>query len=108
MSPQNRPVDSGLVENSRFNKHIIMGYVFLALVFMGAVSSVYYWEHKAKISANNNSLNMGVVESGEQSIDAPGMCAQMVVKAREKNTGEIREFPTLCDVNTDWWEIIKN
>jgi len=38
----------------------------------------------------------------------PGMvCIQVITSARNPETGEIREFPTPCDV-PDEWEIIQN
>ncbi|HYC79624.1 MAG TPA: hypothetical protein VEC17_01200 [Candidatus Binatia bacterium] len=93
------------------NKHIIMGYVFLSLVFMGAISSVYYWENKTKARSVIHSP-YGHVESGEQEetpvvTEEGKMCAQVVTYARHKNSGEVRPFPTPCHV-VENWEIIKN
>lgn len=105
MSAQNRQVENNLMENPKFNKHLIMGYVFLALVFMGSVSSVYYWEHKVKVRAEQNGHNIGTVESGEQSLDANLPCSAEPVKAKQKITGEVREFENSCVVNSEWWEI---
>ena len=89
------------------SKHLLMGYLFLGLVFLGAVSSVYYWEFKAKAGGNGNVTAPKQVESGEQSPNGTVLCAQVVTQARHKQSGEIRDFPTPCHVNSDNWEIIK-
>ncbi len=34
-------------------------------------------------------------------------CAQVITPARNPDTGDIREFPTPCDV-PDGWEVIQN
>lgn len=51
-----------------FNKHLLVGYLFLGLVFAGAVSSVYYWESKQQ-SAVVNTGTLRHVGSGEQVLD---------------------------------------
>lgn len=85
-----------------------MGYVFLALVFLGAVSSVYYWEYKAKVRAAHEQSGVKHVESGEQVPEVNGAaCESTPVTARQKQTGELREFPTPCHVSEEWWEIVK-
>jgi hypothetical protein len=91
------------------NMHLIMGYVFLGLVFMGAISSVYYWEYKAKVSAAERSMMVKHVESGEQSPEVQGVtCDNALTRAKQRETGEVREFPSPCHVDLEWWEIIKN
>lgn len=37
----------------------------------------------------------------------PEICIQVITPARNPETGEIREFPTPCDV-PDGWEVIEN
>jgi hypothetical protein len=90
------------------NKHLLMGYLFLSLVFVGAVSSVYYWENKTKVTSALNAP-IGHVGSGEQETkNQNGMvCAQVITYAKQKNTGEIRQFPSPCHVTDDNWQIIK-
>ncbi len=48
-----------------------------------------------------------VPEVEEEEGDAGVMCAQVITPARNPETGEIREFPTPCDV-PDGWEVIQN
>ncbi|MBX4188017.1 MAG: hypothetical protein KW793_02675 [Candidatus Doudnabacteria bacterium] len=84
-------------------KHLLMGYLFLAIVFMGAISSVYYWENKTKYASATPSADR-YVESGEQIPTTA--CDLKTVKARQKATGEIREFASPCHV-TQNWEIVK-
>jgi hypothetical protein len=49
----------------RFNTPMLMGYLFLGLVFVGAVSSVYYWENKKQTMQTTVHSSLGRVESGE-------------------------------------------
>lgn len=46
---------------------MLMGYLFLLLVFVGAVSSVYYWEGKRRNDPGYVNSAVGRVESGETS-----------------------------------------
>lgn len=39
--------------------------------------------------------------------EEPRMCAQVITPARNPETGDIREFPTPCDV-PEGWEVIQN
>jgi hypothetical protein len=50
---------------SRLNMPMIMGYVFLGIVFLGAISAVYYWEKKSKAQG---AFVPKHVESGEQTL----------------------------------------
>jgi hypothetical protein len=90
-------------------KHLFVGYVFLGLVFLGAISSVYYWEYKANATSSSSMNASRQVESGEQSPQTPAVngsaCELTPVQARQKQTGEIREFPSACHV-VDTWEIV--
>lgn len=107
MPTQRRQVRRPAVQKTNPHVHLIMGYVFLALVFLGAVSSVYYWEYKAKVSASN-AASIKHVGSGEQVPDVDGVaCEQNPTMARQKKSGELREFPTPCHVDKEWWEIVK-
>ena len=86
-----------------------MGYVFLGLVFLGAISSVYYWEYKAQVRGAENMTLPKHVESGEQVPEVNGIaCEDEVTWATHKTTGEKREFPTPCHVNLQQWDIVKN
>lgn len=87
-----------------FNKHLLMGYLFLGLVFAGAISAVYYWDEKNSANAAQNQLKQ--VGSGEKTPQQGMICIQVITKARHKITGEVRDFPTPCHVTEDW-EIIK-
>lgn len=88
--------------------HLVMGYVFLGLVFLGAISSVYYWEYKAKVRASDGTATIKHVGSGEQIPEVEGAaCQSNPTMARQKTTGELREFPTVCHIDKEWWEIAK-
>lgn len=39
--------------------------------------------------------------------EEPTLCAQVITPARNPETGDIREFPTPCDV-PEGWEVIQN
>lgn len=39
--------------------------------------------------------------------DDPTICAQVITPARDPASGDIREFPTPCDV-PEGWEVIQN
>jgi hypothetical protein len=67
-SRQTNTVSAKAQDVAWINKHLIMGYLFLALVFAGAIGAVYYWETKVK---NSNAAGLGMVESGEQIISSP-------------------------------------
>jgi hypothetical protein len=108
MPTQRRQVRRPAVDKINPHMHLIMGYVFLALVFLGAISSVYYWEYKAKVNASNTSAIIKHVGSGEQVPQVEGAaCRDDVTMARQRQTGEVREFPTPCHVDEEWWEIMK-
>jgi|GEM_PF-1315136 len=92
-----------IVDKARDNKHLIVGYLFLALVFVAAISSVYYWEYKAESTrAAQQLLLPRDVGSGVQAPPDSAMCAQVITKGRNRLTGEIREFATPCEVEGDW------
>jgi hypothetical protein len=108
MPTQRRQIRRPAVDKTNPYVHLLMGYVFLALVFLGAISSVYYWEYKAKVRAPEGPALIKHVGSGEQVPDVEGAaCEEKVILARQKQTGEVREFPTTCHVDKEWWEIMK-
>ncbi len=43
----------------------------------------------------------------EKSADSGTLCAEVITSARNADTGEIREFPTPCDV-PQGWDVIEN
>lgn len=45
------------------------------------------------------------IELTEQNDDKEGACVQVITPARNRQTGEVRDFPTPCDV-PEGWEII--
>jgi hypothetical protein len=108
MPTQRRHIHREVVDKASANMHLIMGYVFLGLVFLGALSSVYYWEYKAKVKAANQPAVIKHVESGEQVPEVNGAACELnPVMARQRDTGELREFPTVCHVDQDWWDVIR-
>jgi hypothetical protein len=85
------------------NRHLIMGYLFLGLVFMGAISSVYYWENKTKGMGVAQQSADRHVESGEQIPTVNGAtCELKTVTAKHRKTGELRDFPSVCHVTENW------
>ncbi len=104
--PNAKNLQREVITKAGETKHLIMGYLFLAIVFMGAVSSVYYWENKTKYSsAAATQVGERQVESGEQVPAAVQgqTCKLEVVTAQHKKTGELRDFPSPCHIN-EYWE----
>jgi hypothetical protein len=67
MQPNVRQIPKELLDKAKDNKHLLMGYLFLALVFLGVLCSLYYWEYKAKVSKPDGYINIPKhVESGEK------------------------------------------
>jgi hypothetical protein len=104
MQPSIQNLHKQTVHKAMINKHLLMGYLFLALVFLGAISSVYYWQSKDAAARQAELLSMPRhVGSGEQETgDNSAFCAQVITPAKNNLTGEIRNFPTPCDVPKDW------
>lgn len=54
----------------------------------------------------------GGSSSGEQASDAPNsedegvVCIQVITPARNPETGEVRDFPTPCDV-PEGWDVVR-
>ena len=70
-------------------KNLIIGAL---LVAVSGLAYINYFPQKA--------AEVPIQENEEQ-------CAQVVTPARNPETGDIREFPTPCDV-PDSWELIQN
>lgn len=82
---------------SWLSRHRIWGYVFLVLIFAVVVAGVYWIENRNdrdNRSDKDNKNNMS------------GVCIQVVTPARNPQTGEVKEFPTPCDV-PEGWEVIE-
>lgn len=82
-----------------------MGYFFLALVFLGAISAVYYWDYKNQ-TAQAVADDARHVESGENIQTNNLTCDGKWVIAQNPQTGETKEFSSACYVLPPW-EIIK-
>ncbi len=82
-----------------------IGYALAALLFiaLGFVLREYYPDFS--LSSIGNSQE--VIESAPQESESDEMCAQVITPALNPATGEIREFPTPCDV-PESWEVIMN
>jgi hypothetical protein len=66
-----------------FTSHYLWGYAFLALSFLLAVAFMYQIEYGKK----------------EQQAQ---FCIQVITPAKNPQTGEVRDFPTPCDVPEGW------
>lgn len=64
------------------------GYAFLILAFLLAISFIYQMEYGRKPRENR-------------------ICIQVVTPAKNTQTGEIKDFPTPCDV-PEGWEALPN
>ncbi len=67
------------------NSHYLWGYAFLALTFLLIVSLIYQLEYSAP--------------------EKSGVCVQVITKAKNSQTGEIKVYPTPCDVPAGWEEV---
>lgn len=120
-----------------FSGHYIWGYAFLVLAFLLAIAFIYQMEFGRKpkesricIQVVTSAVNKetGEVKDFPTPCDVPEgwevranqpttnpdgsgsqndtqLCIQVVVSARHKVTGEIREFPTPCHVTDEWEEL---
>lgn len=66
-----------------FSKHHLVGYLVLAMLFIAAVGFIYKWQYGQP--AQNSQI-----------------CIQVITTAKNPQTGEIKEFPTPCDVPEGW------
>lgn len=67
-------------------KYKILGYLFLAVVGAAIVAGVYWWQYGQDRSQDE-------------------VCIQVIQRARNPQTGEIRDFSTPCDVPEGWEKI---
>ncbi len=83
---------SGLIKNNSYMEYIkkLVG-ILVALVIVGG--GVYFvWKYKLPVKLIDQN-NDGAV------------CIQVITTARNPETGEIRDFPTPCDVPEDWEKV---
>lgn len=101
MQPNNENIHKGAFHHIKVNKHLLMGYFFLALVFLGAISAVYYWDYKNQnaAAAPDESRHVG---SGENVQTNGQECDGKFVLAQNPQTGETREFTSACYVLPPW------
>lgn len=79
------------------SKNALIG--LLVLVVLGLV--VYtFWPSLTALAPNNESQVATTTEDAT-------ICIQVITPARNPQTGEIKEFPTPCDV-PEGWEVIQN
>ncbi|HYE22421.1 MAG TPA: hypothetical protein VD998_02405 [Verrucomicrobiae bacterium] len=78
-------------------KRHLYGFVFLFVVFGGLIFIIYNWQY----GRTNPAVGSGENESKYDT----GVCIQVITPARNPFTGEIKEFPTPCDVPEGWERI---
>jgi hypothetical protein len=69
-----------------FSRHHLWGYAFLVLAFLLAVSFIYQMEY------------------GKKTNEAQ-ICIQVITPAKNNQSGEVKDFPTPCDVPEGWEKI---
>ncbi len=83
------------------NRHHYLASSILVLFLLAILSVVFWWQmdnfkiELPAITHNNQNQNNG----------NPSACIQVIAWARHGQTGEIRRFPTPCDVPESWEEI---
>lgn len=80
--PQVQPPDN---KPNWFASHYLWGYAFLAFAFLLAVAFIYQLEYSGPEEAR--------------------VCIQVITSARNPETGEVKEFPTPCDVPEGWEQV---
>ena len=77
-----------LTENKTnwFSRHHMWGYAFLALAFLMAIAFIYQMKYGRTAQETQ-------------------ICIQVITPARNPQTGEVKEFPTPCDVPDGWIEM---
>lgn len=76
-----------------FSRHMLLGYGFLILIFAGAVWAGYELKYGGKRNQESGIKNQGEI------------CIQVIQRARNPQTGEVKDFPTPCDVPEGWEKI---
>lgn len=104
MQSNSQDFHKGILENIGINKHLLMGYLFLGLIFLGVVSAVYYWQYKNQmmIAEGDAARHVG---SGEQVQTNGEPCRPGVVLAMNKLNSETREFSSICYVIPPWEKV---
>jgi len=108
--------------------HKALAYTLIAMIFAATVSLLYYHEvvkesnmvvspadDKPRVNSFHSCADAGfpIMESfPEKCRSSEGltfvnyeMCAQIIARAKNPDTGEEREFPTPCDVPLGWQNI---
>lgn len=81
-----------MIQLKRFTKQLLAALATFAILFV-----VWVWIDQYP---NQSSKSPEIDQENE-------FCIQVVTPARNPQTGEIREFPTPCDV-PEGWEVIQN
>jgi hypothetical protein len=76
-------------------RHHIYGFFFLLIIFGGLILVIYDWQYGRSQTVNDQQIGSG---SGQ-------VCIQMIAKARNIKTGDIKDFPTPCDIPSGWEEL---
>ncbi len=128
------PIESQQPKKSWLSSHMILGVVFVAAALAAIVAGIYYWQTTRQIPAvvqapthqddkkdmvivnsftSCVSAGYPVMESSPEQCRTPdgltfvkpiGYCIQVIAEAKNPATGEIREFPTPCDIPVGWQE----
>ncbi len=80
------------------SKNLIIGVLVVALIGVGVVT---FWPSLSQAPAPEGQTATTTEDENT------AICAQVITPARNPDTGEIREFPTPCDV-PEGWETIEN
>jgi hypothetical protein len=82
-----------------FNHHQYIFWAILFLFFASVLSVVYWWQtDNLRIELPGTSIN-------QNSNLNSGMCVAVIARARNPQTGEVRTFPTPCDVPAGWEQL---
>ncbi len=79
-------------------KRHLYGFVFLLVVFGMLISLIYNWQY-----GKTNSQSSSKIKD-----DNVIICLQVITTARNKVTGEIKDFPTPCNIPPGWIKVDKS
>ena len=86
---ENNPINPVSPTRNWFSKPMLFGYIFLGVVLGGTVWGVYWWKYEQPQTTETNDK----------------VCAQVIQRAHNPQTGEEKDFPTPCDVPAGWEKI---
>ncbi len=86
--------DSPVIDDSIVNWSHVYGALFLLAVGIVLISIIYNWETGKQVRAPVSPTPIHNV------------CIQVITPAQNQTTGEIKDFPTPCDVPEGW--VIQN